>query len=766
MIVKLLHPKRSLALNPFCSYTNTNDELLLTVNDTSTVLKDPLSIQIFDLLVNQSSISLLELSLATNTDLSILIFRCSEWVSKNYFMLLFDDSCLQKEYHCHLHLGLSLNDLNLASNGLSISIDNFSSLDTDFSSYLKQLPVTKCVPRELEGKVITIFVVDDSLDQKQQDKICSTILHSGTLELFAIIFMKPLGILFSPLFTNESSPCPECFFKTLNESNEISMFQAHAKTKSYNYSTYSFSGYFSVESFCSLIYSHLVKRLYRLDNLAPVDSYVEYIDNIGRDLQKYHVLRRHMQCSNGSCHYDFNAISDLISDLSSSSLIDKSQSGYRSISTTQFIENTNHLISAWTGVVKYLEKVTETDTDMYHVYNSGHNWAVNAKNISQLKSGLRTNSQGKGATDAQAKAGAIAEAIERYSAIHNKFDSTICGSEESLTQRFASLNSILKFSDKQFSSRDTWNLNNYRFARIPNQYNSSTVLEWSEGYDLIKESTILIPSSCLFFNYQWPDEDSWYSVACSNGLSVGSNCQDSIIQGFLELVERDAVGIWWYNMYQCPGIDPKSFSTPYIDELHQFYRLNNRELYFLNLTTDLEIPVIAAISYRTDKNKKDILMAFGAHFDPVIAAQRALGELNQFYPAVSSIIDDSDSNYNYDDPQSRDWWSTATLENQPYLKPSNNTDPPTHFFDSNPPKTTIEIIDRIKQLCCDHSFDLYAFNYTKPNIGISCTKTIVPQLSHFWARYNCDRLYNVPVKLGYLTEPKPEDSFNPIPMFL
>lgn len=766
MIVKLLHPRRSLALNPFCSYTIANDELLLSVNGGTTVLKDSLSIQIFDLLVDQELISLLELSYATNTDLSVLIYRCSEWISKNYFILVFDDAYLQQEYLSHLHLGLSTDDLIFSPTSQPISINNFSSLDSELFLHSKRFPVSNCLPHKLEGKLLTVFVVDDALDPKQQDYILSTILHSGVTELFLILFIKPLGILFSPLFTNESSPCPECFFKTLNESSEISMFQAHVKTKPYKYSTLSFSGYFSPESFCNLIYSHLVKRLYLLDTLAPNDFYVEYIDNLGRDVQKYHVLRRHLQCSNRLCHYDFNPILDLISDLSSSSLIEKSQSGYRSISTSQFIENTNHLVSSWTGVVKYLEKVTETDTDMFHVYNSGHNWAVNAKTISQLKSGLRTNSQGKGATDAQAKAGAIAEAIERYSAIHNKFDLTICGSEESLEDEFVSLNSILKFSDKQFSERTTWNQNDYRFASIPNRYDPSMVLEWSEGYDLINDKPILIPSSCLFFNYHWPDQDTWYSVACSNGLSVGSNCQDSVIQGFLELVERDAVGIWWYNMYQCPGIDPQSFSTPYIDELHRFYRLNNRELYFLNLTTDLKIPVIAAISYRTDKKKKDILMAFGAHFDPVIAAQRALGELNQFYPAVSSIIDDSDSNYNYDDPQSREWWSTSTFENQPYLKPLNTTDPPTHFFDDKPPTSTIEIIDSIKQLCLDQDFDLYAFNYTKPNIGISCTKTIIPQLSHFWARYNCDRLYSVPVKMGYLTAPKSEDSFNPIPMFL
>jgi len=294
MIVKLLNPKRSLALNPFCSYTIANDELLLSVNGGSTVLKDPLSTQIFDLLVNQGSISLLELSLATNTDLSILIYRCSEWISKNYFIISFDDLYQQQEYLCHLHLGLSTDDLIFSKTNQFISIKNLSSLNSQFFLSSKQFPVSTCYPRLLEGKSFTAFVVDDSLDQIQQDKIISTILHSASSELFLILFIKPLGILFSPLFTNDSSPCPECFFKTLNESSEISMFQTHVNTKPYKYSAVSFLGYYSPESFCSFIYSHLVKRLYLLDVLAPNEFYVEYIDNLARDVQKYHVLRRHL----------------------------------------------------------------------------------------------------------------------------------------------------------------------------------------------------------------------------------------------------------------------------------------------------------------------------------------------------------------------------------------------------------------------------------------------------------------------------------------
>ena len=45
-------------------------------------------------------------------------------------------------------------------------------------------------------------------------------------------------------------------------------------------------------------------------------------------------------------------------------------------------------------------------------------------------------------------------------------------------------------------------------------------------------------------------------------------------------------------------------------------------------------------------------------------------------------------------------------------------------------------------------------------------KVIVPGLRHFWKRFAPGRLYDVPVALGWLSEPRPEADLNPVPMFL
>ena len=44
-------------------------------------------------------------------------------------------------------------------------------------------------------------------------------------------------------------------------------------------------------------------------------------------------------------------------------------------------------------------------------------------------------------------------------------------------------------------------------------------------------------------------------------------------------------------------------------------------------------------------------------------------------------------------------------------------------------------------------------------------KVIVPGMRHFWSRFAPGRLYDVPVKLGWLPAPLTEEQLNPIMIF-
>ena len=57
--------------------------------------------------------------------------------------------------------------------------------------------------------------------------------------------------------------------------------------------------------------------------------------------------------------------------------------------------------------------------------------------------------------------------------------------------------------------------------------------------------------------------------ADSNGNAAGSSIEDAVLQGALELIERDAVALWWYNRSRLPAVDLDSFNDPWIEELRE-----------------------------------------------------------------------------------------------------------------------------------------------------------------------------------------------------
>jgi ribosomal protein S12 methylthiotransferase accessory factor len=62
--------------------------------------------------------------------------------------------------------------------------------------------------------------------------------------------------------------------------------------------------------------------------------------------------------------------------------------------------------------------------------------------------------------------------------------------------------------------------------------------------------------------------------------------------------------------------------------------------------------------------------------------------------------------------------------------------------------------------------DLYILDQTRPDIGAPVVKVVAPGLRPFRPRFAPGRLYDVPVRLGWLAEPRPEADLNPIPFFL
>lgn len=436
--------------------------------------------------------------------------------------------------------------------------------------------------------------------------------------------------------------------------------------------------------------------------------------------------------------------------------------GYRVREPEVTYSELSTLVSPITGIAPDLSKISGSED--IHVYQVKQNSPLDDKtNKSRL--GRPNGASGKGQSDIQAKVSCLAEAIERYSCVFR-------GIEWRKKARFSDFDKgaihptlLLNFSSRQYAQRESWNERNPGFNWVPEPFDDSKEIEWTPNWSLTKHEIRWLPTAYCYFSYPH-EKDHEFCRGDSNGCASGNNLEEAILQGFLELVERDAMALFWYNRLRRSAICLESFNDAFLKRMEIFYRSKGRSLIALDITSDLGIPVVAAISWKNDGSA--IIIGLGAHLDFAIAVSRAVSELNQMLP-VAEAWDESKvgSSANLiDDPQFTEWMRDINIGNQPYFLPADGA---YRIASEYPKPQRADLLDDIEacvQLLAKHNLEMIVLNLTRSDINFSTVRVTVPGLRHFWARFAAGRLYDVPLKLGWLPRKLEETELNSIPCFL
>ncbi|WP_405853302.1 TOMM precursor leader peptide-binding protein [Streptomyces sp. NBC_00090] len=427
---------------------------------------------------------------------------------------------------------------------------------------------------------------------------------------------------------------------------------------------------------------------------------------------------------------------------------DLTGSGHRSATAEQTLRTYQHLISPVTGVVKAVQRDSRGPAGL-NSFRAGHNHARGPRGLTGPSSQLRSESGGKGMTELDARVGALCESLERHSGMYEGDEPTVRASWREVADRAVHPADCLLYDPRQGME----------------PFDEDAPVDWTPVWSLTRGEHRLLPTALLYFDA--PRTPGLGHVqADSNGNAAGSSPEDAIVQGFLELVERDAVALWWYNRTRHPAVDLDAFDEPWIDRMRVLHASLGREVWVLDVTSDFGVPTFAAVTRRTDKPAEDLLFGFGAHFDPKVALCRAIAEANQLMPAVVGVRADG-TGYGCHDERLLRWWRTATTADHPYLLPDPRTPlrRPADF--AYEPRTDLrDDIAAIGAAVRERGMELLVLDQTRPDIGLPVVKVIVPGMRHFWDRFAPGRLYDVPVRLGRLTGPTPYEDLNPVPLFL
>ena len=495
------------------------------------------------------------------------------------------------------------------------------------------------------------------------------------------------------------------------------------------------------------------------DSMVTVEAY-----RLERTI--HHVMRR-PQCATCGDRELYRPDRDIAPvRLRSSPAPIRNSGGVRSVTARETLRKYRRLISPVSGVVSELVRTTEDTDSWLHVYRAGGNLALMSRRLNVLRNSLRSKSCGKGASREQAQASALCEAIERYSGVFHGDEIRRRARFEDFVEGDAILpNDVQLFSDWQLENAEELNRRGFRFNLVPVRFDTAAEMDWTPVWSLTAQRQRYLPTEMLYYAKPLENDGVLYCPPDSNGCASGNTFEEAVLQGFLELVERDAFACWWYNRLVLPEIELESFDDEFFHQARDYYASFNRDLWFLDITHDLGIPVFVAVSRRTDKSAQDIVFCAGAHRDPRVAGMRALCELNQSLSAIRDVREDG-SGYGYDDPEALWWWKTQRIEDHPHLEPAPG--PARRMTDYPIPEImdARDEVDTCRAVVENEGMEFLVLDQTRPDIAMPVAKTIVPGMRHFWARYAPGRLFDVPVRLGWQRGPLAETELNPIHVFI
>jgi bacteriocin biosynthesis cyclodehydratase domain-containing protein len=565
------------------------------------------------------------------------------------------------------------------------------------------------------------------------------------------LLVQPSGVfpLVGPVFSPGKGPCWTCLAERMKRNREVRAMLDRRQARRVAVSPLAKAslGYSGIE----LAAVEIAKAI-ASDFRTPLNDHLVSLDLSGPTIVKHYVPRRPQCPSCGARRLRDPRREPVPVALTAGAKPVMTSGGYRSVSSRATVAKYRKHVSPLTGVVSKLERV-EVDLPLNTNYYAAHNFSGPAKSIHELRSGKSGGSFGKGSTAEQGEASALMEAIERYSGIFQ-------GDEIRVARRFGDFapgdaiapNDVLLFSDAQYR-RAQMGPSEEDVTPTPPPFDPAAKIEWTPVWSLRDRRFKYLPTGMLYFFHS--DAFDSHMHADSNGCAAGNTLEEAIVQGFLELVERDSYAIWWYNRSQRTELDLGQFDDSYVRDLKNQLAETGRRLWVLDITSDLGIPSYVAMSHATQNGQEFVEYGSGSHFDARIALLRALTEVNQFLSLGLMGLRDAGSSSN-------DGAGAFRLQEHPYLIPDGKPQVRPHFdmkfgnLDTR--EQALACVDIVKRA----GLDFLVLDQTRPDIETPVARVIVPGLRHFYRRFAPGRLYDVPVKLGLRDKPILESDLNPL----
>jgi ribosomal protein S12 methylthiotransferase accessory factor len=420
-------------------------------------------------------------------------------------------------------------------------------------------------------------------------------------------------------------------------------------------------------------------------------------------------------------------------------------------------------VSPYTGVVRGLVEFARAP-DECRLVTYG---AVVADALFDSANRPSGNSGGSHWSAGAARAAAIGESLERYSASYRPAERLVLTTAAELGEEAVEPESFALFHPRQHAVAD--------FPFRP--FDRWTRVRWVRGFSLPDCRAVWLPSQLVYLPVLAPDADeTLIGYATSSGVACAPTPEEAILSALFELVERDAFMIVWSNRLSLPLLDWSGDDR--LTRLDaRYFAATGLRYAAVDLSPFFGIPAALGVVHGVPGQLGALGVGAGCGPTVEVAWRKALGE------AFSVHAHARDAVYEHPDLLGRPAAEIGSFDDHIFYYGSEDRAAAAAFLDASPERRStaslrpvpgadvraqIEaVVDRLASL----GVSSYAVDVTAPDVreaGLSVMRVVCPQLCALdvvdKARFlGGRRLYRAAHERGLVPGPLELDDLNPDP---
>jgi ribosomal protein S12 methylthiotransferase accessory factor len=255
--------------------------------------------------------------------------------------------------------------------------------------------------------------------------------------------------------------------------------------------------------------------------------------------------------------------------------------------------------------------------------------------------------------------------------------------------------------------------------------NADRSIAWVPAHRLPTGADMHFP---LDLCYRRRAQDFKPPLKLSSGCAAGSTVEAATLRALLELVERDAVALWWRGGRRGRTIGSGTEAAHAAADLLARVRQSatERKTWLLDITTDVEIPVVAAVSALADGY--GFAVGFGARLTLADAACAAIFELCQVelgqHVVAAKRHESGDGVLNESDHRQLRRSTSFDTRSCALLQPEALPDSMSTERSADSLSSLQDVIERLRV----RDISVYTIDLTRPQFGVPVVRVLAPAL--------------------------------------